>query len=80
MHANLDGYFRAEQENRQRLSGEAAGGWLAEEAARNRRAVHPGAALRRATGTLLVRAGTRLRGTTRATTVPPLPAHSEAGS
>ena len=80
MHANLDGYYRAEQANRQRLSGRAARGWLAEEAARNRPAVHPGARLRRATGALLVRAGTRLQGVPRPATVPPLAAQGEAGA
>ena len=80
MHANLDGYFRAELANRQRLSDRAARGWLSEEAAATRRPSLPHATLRRATGALLVRAGTRLQGLPRPETAPPLAALGGTGS
>ncbi len=60
MNPNLDAYFWAEQTNRQRLPDQAARAWLAEQAAGP--PANNLARLRRATGTLLVRAGTRLQG------------------
>ena len=72
MHANLDTYYQAEQANRQRLSGQAARAWLAEEAVAGR---HKDAArLRRAAGALLVRAGRRLQGIPMPGTVLPIAA------
>ncbi len=60
MNPNLTVYYWAEQTNRQRLSGESTRGWLAEEAAGQ--TAKNAARLRRATGSLLVRAGTYLQG------------------
>ena len=73
MNANLDAYYWAEQANRQRLPKRAARGWLAEEANRGRPA-NSAARLRRATGTLLVWAGTRLQGIPMPGTVSPIAA------
>jgi hypothetical protein len=61
MNANLAAYYWAEQTNRQRLSEQAARGWQVEQATQSRPATNA-ARLRRAAGTLLVRAGTRLQG------------------
>ena len=72
MNANLTAYYWAEQANRQRLPEQAARAWLAEEANRGRPA-NSAARLRRATGTLLVWAGTRLQGIPMPGTVSPIP-------
>ncbi len=73
MNPNLTVYDWAEQTNRQRLPGVAARGWLAEAAVGY--PASPAVRLRRATGSLLVRAGTYLQG---AGTVPPFAAPNGA--
>lgn len=60
MNPNMTVYDWAEQTNRQRLPGVAARGWLAEAAVGQ--SASPAVRLRRATGSLLVRAGTYLQG------------------
>lgn len=62
MNANLTVYSWAEQTNRQRLSRQAERGWLAEEAAARHHSPHRVAKLQWATGMMLIRIGTRLRG------------------
>ena len=62
MSANLGVYFLAEQAKRERLSSDAASGWLAEQAAAVCVTVDGVSKLRQKAGAVLIRAGTRLRG------------------
>ena len=80
MNPNLTSYYWAEQANRQRLSDQATRGWLAEEAAASRPTSNRGTRLRRATGALLVRAGTRLQGIAMPGPVPPVAAPAKTPS
>ena len=60
MNPNLAGYYWAEQSNRERLSDQAARGWLAEEADRIRASRPAAANLRRVVAAQLMAFGARL--------------------